>query len=89
MRASPPAEPLCHCKPPADRQSEAARSTSGQVTPVPFSFSEKDVPEPRDAYGVSKWEAEQVLKRIASETGLEAAIFRPPLVYGPGVKANF
>ena len=52
-------------------------------------YTETDRPEPRDAYGVSKWEAEQVLKRIASETGLEAAILRPPLVYGPGVKANF
>ena len=52
-------------------------------------FSEGDVAEPRDAYAVSKWEAEQGLMAIAEETGLEVVIIRPPLVYGPGVKANF
>jgi nucleoside-diphosphate-sugar epimerase len=52
-------------------------------------FSEEDVPEPQDAYAVSKWEAEQGLLAIAEETGLEVVIIRPPLVYGPGVKANF
>jgi nucleoside-diphosphate-sugar epimerase len=44
---------------------------------------------PQDAYGVSKWEAELGLQKIAQETGLEVVIMRPPLVYGPGVKANF
>jgi nucleoside-diphosphate-sugar epimerase len=44
---------------------------------------------PEDAYALSKWEAEQGLQRIAQETGLEVVILRPPLVYGPGVKANF
>jgi nucleoside-diphosphate-sugar epimerase len=44
---------------------------------------------PQDAYGISKWEAELGLHRIAQETGLEVVIIRPPLVYGPGVKANF
>jgi nucleoside-diphosphate-sugar epimerase len=44
---------------------------------------------PQDAYGISKWEAELGLQRIAKETGLEVVIIRPPLVYGPGVKANF
>ena len=52
-------------------------------------FSEKDVPEPQDPYAVSKWEAEQVLHDIEADTGLEIVILRPPLVYGPGVKANF
>ena len=52
-------------------------------------FSEKDVPEPQDPYAVSKWEAEQGLLSIAEATGLEVVIIRPPLVYGPGVKANF
>jgi nucleoside-diphosphate-sugar epimerase len=52
-------------------------------------FSEKDVPCPQDPYAVSKWEAEQGLMAIAEETGLEVVIIRPPLVYGPGVKANF
>ena len=40
-------------------------------------------------YGISKREAEQVLHHIAGDTGLEVVILRPPLVYGPGVKANF
>ena len=52
-------------------------------------YRETDVPAPEDAYAVSKWEAEQGLSRIAQETGLEVVILRPPLVYGPGVKANF
>ncbi|MBN4073746.1 SDR family oxidoreductase [bacterium AH-315-E07] len=52
-------------------------------------YSEEDEPDPQDAYGVSKCEAEQVLQRIAVNTGMEVVIVRPPLVYGPGVKANF
>jgi nucleoside-diphosphate-sugar epimerase len=52
-------------------------------------FREMDAPAPEDAYGVSKWEAELALHRVALETGLEVAIIRPPLVYGPGVGANF
>lgn len=52
-------------------------------------YTELDAPAPMDPYGVSKWEAEQVLQKIAKETGLEVVILRPPLVYGPGVKANF
>lgn len=52
-------------------------------------FAETDIPAPQDAYGMSKWQAEQALHRIARETGLEVVIVRPPLVYGPGVKGNF
>lgn len=52
-------------------------------------YRETDTPAPDDAYAISKWEAEQGLHRIAQETGLEVVILRPPLVYGPGVKANF
>jgi nucleoside-diphosphate-sugar epimerase len=58
-------------------------STLGQV------FTEADVPAPQDAYGQSKLEAEQVLHRISEKTCLELVIVRPPLVYGPGVGANF
>ena len=54
---------------------------------IPFRAS--DTPKPECAYGISKWEAEQALERVARETGLEVVILRPPLVYGPGVKANF
>lgn len=52
-------------------------------------FTENDVPQPEDAYGISKWEAEQALLNISHTTGMEAVILRPPLVYGPGVKGNF
>lgn len=44
---------------------------------------------PADAYAISKWEAEQALWQIASETGIQVVVLRPPLVYGPGVKGNF
>jgi len=46
-------------------------------------------PAPLDPYGISKMEAEQGLRALASETGMEVVIIRPVLVYGPGVKANF
>jgi len=52
-------------------------------------YTEDDEVSPRDHYGVSKWEAEQELNKIADKTDLETVILRPPLVYGPGVKANF
>ena len=48
-----------------------------------------DVPAPVDPYGQSKLEAEQALLAVGADTGLEIVIVRPPLVYGPGVKANF
>lgn len=44
---------------------------------------------PTDAYGISKAEAEVALAEIAADTGMELVIIRPPLVYGPGVRANF
>lgn len=50
---------------------------------------ESEIPNPAGAYAVSKLEAENALKEVARETGLEVTILRPPLVYGPGVKANF
>lgn len=52
-------------------------------------FTEKDATNPQDSYGISKWQAEQALQRIAQESGLEVVVVRPPLVYGPGVKGNF
>jgi nucleoside-diphosphate-sugar epimerase len=62
---------------------------NGEKTEVGHPFRADDKPAPQDPYGVSKWEAEQGLRAIAKETGLEVVIIRPPLVYGPGVKANF
>jgi nucleoside-diphosphate-sugar epimerase len=52
-------------------------------------FDETSPMTPADPYGVSKRDAEAVLRQLAAETGLEVVIIRPPLVYGPGVKANF
>lgn len=60
---------------------------NGEETAQPY--NELDEPNPQDAYGVSKWEAEQILHKISAETGLEVVIVRPPLVYGVGVKGNF
>lgn len=60
---------------------------NGEGKPEPY--REEDGPAPAEPYATSKWEAEVALKRVAAETGLEVAIIRPPLVYGPGVKANF
>jgi nucleoside-diphosphate-sugar epimerase len=62
---------------------------NGEATPPSEPFLPDAVPAPQDAYGISKMEAEQGLRQIAARTGLEVVIIRPPLVYGPGVKANF
>jgi len=62
---------------------------NGEETAAGKPFSASDVPHPEDAYGRSKLEAEEALLDIAAETGMEVVIIRPPLVYGPGVKANF
>jgi nucleoside-diphosphate-sugar epimerase len=53
------------------------------------SFEATDIPAPEDAYARSKFDAECVLAEIASAGGMEWAVVRPPLVYGPGVRANF
>lgn len=52
-------------------------------------YTEDDTPRPEDAYGISKLEAEDALRRIGADSGLETVVLRPPLVYGPGVKGNF
>ena len=52
-------------------------------------YCETDLPAPQDAYGISKYEAECGLREIAVETGMEVVMVRSPLIYGPGVKANF
>jgi nucleoside-diphosphate-sugar epimerase len=48
-----------------------------------------DAPDPRDPYGRSKLAAEQVIREACARSNMEWVIVRPPLVYGPGVKANF
>ena len=62
---------------------------NGESTELVRPFTANDEPAPLDPYGISKMEAEQGLRKIAAETGMEVVIIRPPLVYGPGVKANF
>jgi len=62
---------------------------NGEFTKFGKPFIANDAPAPENPYGISKHEAEQLLRQIASDTGMEVAIIRSPLVYGPGVKANF
>ncbi len=62
---------------------------NGEATSAGHPFTAADAPAAGDAYGISKMEAEQGLPTIARDTGMEVVIVRPPLVYGPGVKANF
>jgi nucleoside-diphosphate-sugar epimerase len=62
---------------------------NGEGTEPGRPYRETDLPSPKDPYGVSKMEAEEGLRALALETGLEMVIIRPVLVYGPGVKANF
>lgn len=52
-------------------------------------YSENDQPAPIGPYATSKWDAERGLSEIADRSGMEVVVIRPPLVYGPGVKANF
>ncbi len=62
---------------------------NGESTTNRARYKSSDEPSPEDPYGISKAEAEAGLKLIADETGMEVVIIRPPLVYGPSVKANF
>jgi nucleoside-diphosphate-sugar epimerase len=62
---------------------------NGEATPPGEFFTEDLKPKPVDPYGISKYEAEEGLKAICEQTGMEYVIIRPPLIYGPGVKANY
>lgn len=62
---------------------------NGEVTQFGQPFTSEDLPKPVDPYGMSKLEAEDGLREIEVKTGMEVVIVRPPLVYGPGAKANF
>jgi nucleoside-diphosphate-sugar epimerase len=62
---------------------------NGEETAIGHPFTAEDLPAPQDPYGLSKFEAEQALLKLALETKMEVVIIRPVLVYGPGVKANF
>lgn len=62
---------------------------NGESTLPGQKFSPVSETIPADPYGLSKYEAEQRLKELSLKTGMEIVIIRPPLIYGPGVKANF
>lgn len=62
---------------------------NGEATFAGQAFSEDSLPNPSDPYGISKHEAEEGLKALCEQTGMEYVIIRPPLIYGPGVKANY
>ncbi len=62
---------------------------NGDSTSLMRPYTADDQPAPVDPYGISKREAEDGLRQLADQTGMEVVIIRPPLVYGPGVKANF
>ncbi|WP_345796637.1 NAD-dependent epimerase/dehydratase family protein [Castellaniella sp. MT123] len=67
----------------------SSAKVNGEWTADGQAFSSDDTPGPQDIYAQSKWDAEQALCRIATETGLELVIVRPPMVYGPGGRGNF
>ncbi len=62
---------------------------NGNYTLTNKPYTADDAPGADDPYGISKQEAEQALMQLANETGMQVVIIRPPLIYGPGVKANF
>jgi len=61
---------------------------NGEATTV-AAFTSEDRPAPEDAYGRSKLLAERALHEVAAQTGLQAVVVRPPLVFGPRVGGNF
>jgi nucleoside-diphosphate-sugar epimerase len=66
-----------------------ASSVKAMGESAPRPWTEADPPAPVDPYGVSKLEAERALFAAAAAHGMRAAALRLPLVYGPGVRANF
>jgi nucleoside-diphosphate-sugar epimerase len=61
---------------------KAAADTTGEDAIV-----ETEAPNPRTPYGISKLEGERALWDTARK--MDVVVLRPPLVYGPGVRANF
>lgn len=62
---------------------------NGESTVPGRPFTATDRPNPQNPYAQSKLDSELGLFAIGRETGMEVTVIRPPLVYGPGVKANF
>jgi len=63
---------------------------NGERTPAGRPFTAQDLPDPQDAYARSKLEAEEGLAQLSGGGhAMQLTVIRPPLVYGPGVGANF
>jgi len=62
---------------------------NGEKTDIGKPFTEESIADPVDPYGISKLEAEEGIREICNATGMQYVIIRPPLIYGPGVKANY
>lgn len=62
---------------------------NGESTRLGMPFTHDGKLLPKDAYGLSKLEAERGLQNISRISGMEFVIIRPPMVYGPAVKGNF
>lgn len=62
----------------------SATNADGRVS----AFSQDSPPAPEGPYGASKLRAEQSLREICTTAGVSLSIFRPPLVYGVGMRGN-
>lgn len=62
---------------------------NGEGTRGNSTYREDSPVDPHGPYAESKWQAEQALLKLSAESNLRLRIVRPPLVYGPGVRANF
>ena len=60
---------------------------TGEYSPID-GFKENDLTNPKDAYGQSKLEAEQLIENLCDKTDTNYIILRSPLVYGPDAKGN-
>jgi nucleoside-diphosphate-sugar epimerase len=67
----------------------SSAGVNGEQTFGSTFFKHNDIPQPKNIYTISKWNAEKALLKISKQTGLEVVIIRPPLVYGEYVKKNF
>jgi UDP-glucose 4-epimerase len=67
----------------------SSMGVNGKSTKFCDVFNEENAENPYNDYTCSKLEAEKRLRALETKTGMEVVILRPPLVYGPGVKANF
>lgn len=68
---------------------DAARARVARLVFVSSAKARDGDDEAGDPYSWSKAEAERLLAEASRRLGLECVIVRPPLVYGPGVRANF